>query len=405
MSPARCLTVVVALVAGVLVAPASYADETRPLTYRAVSTKPVVAPVSAGRELEARYANLAAPGNRAGGVPAPGSAVYERFGSATFRLSFKTGYVTVSGTLAAPPPSGDLPSLAVQAGVFSGNSCNGLPGELGGVFSTSGVVNDIDDTPAGWTGANCVIALVFPNGSGAPSDVLVAPLSDELVYPVLSLGQPEILGAKKLKLVRGVWTPVSVEVFNSGAAQARAVTVSGKGKGVKVKTGALGYGLAPADDGVPSSGTVDIRVKLTGKARKAKLTLTASSDGETGTSKFKVKAVKPPPAPKPGRYESKDGDVRFTISNGKVTGFRVRTQTQCGGYPDFPTYSMNYYDFPTTTISRAGIVHDRDEGELYTVRLEMLVSGSKVTRGRFNYNGPDRCFAVETFDAKRVGRG
>jgi hypothetical protein len=35
----------------------------------------------------------------------------------------------------------------------------------------------------------------------------------------------------------------------------------------------------------------------------------------------------------------------------------------------------------------------------------MLVSGSKVTRGRFNYTGPDRCFAVETFDAKRVGRG
>ena len=80
----------------------------------------------------------------------------------------------------------------------------------------------------------------------------------------------------------------------------------------------------------------------------------------------------------------------------------MRTQTQCGGFPGLPTYTMNTYDFPKTKISKAGIVHDRDEGELYGVNLEMLVSGSKVTRGRFSYSGPDRCFAVETFDAKPV---
>jgi hypothetical protein len=402
MSPTRCLTVLVALVAGMVAVPPSYAEQPRPHTYRAHGTTPLETPKVHGRELTARVANLAAPANRAAGMPVPASAAYERFGTATFNMDFETGYVTVSGTLGAAPPSGDLPRLAVQAGVLNGTNCSGLAGELGGTFSTTGSVSDLDPIPAGWAGANCVLAVVLPNGSSTPSDALVGTLTDVVTYPVLNLGKPEILGVKKLKLVRGVWTPVTVEVFNSGTSQARAVTVTGKGQGIKVRPGSLGYGLAPADGGKPTSGTVDIRVKLTSKARKAKLTLMASSDGEAGTSKVTVKATKAPAPPKPGRYESKDGDVQFTISGGKVSGFRVRTQTQCGGFPGLPTYTMNTYDFPKTKISRAGIVHDHDEGELYGVNLEMLVSGSKVTRGRFSYSGPDRCFAVETFDAKRV---
>ena len=403
MSPSRCLTVLVALVAGMVAAPPSYADQPRPHTYRAQASTPLESPPVQSRELTARVANLAAPTNRAAGMPLPASAAYERFGTATFNMDFETGYVTVAGTLGAAPPSGDLPRLAVQAGVLNGTNCSGLAGELGGTFGTSGYVSDIDPIPAGWAGANCVLAVVLPNGSSTPSDALVGTLTDVVTPPDPQPGQARDPGRVEAEpRPRRLDTGQPSRSSTRAPAQARAVTVTGKGKGVKVRPGSLGYGLAPADGGEATSGTVDIRVKLTSKARKAKLTLMASSDGETVTSKVTVKATKAPAPPRPGRYESKDGDVRFTISGGKVVGFRVRTQTQCGGFPGLPTYTMNTYDFPKTKISRAGIVHDHDEGELYGVNLEMLVAGSTVTRGRFSYSGPDRCFAVETFDARRV---
>ena len=216
MSPIRCLAVLVALVAGMVAAPPSYADQPRPHTYRAQGATPLESPPVQSRELTARVANLAAPGNRAAGMPVPTSPAYDRFGTATFNMDFQTGYVTVSGTLGAAPPSSDLPRLAVQAGVLNGNNCSGLAGELGGTFSTSGYVSDIDPIPVGWAGATCVLAVVLPNGAGQPSDALVGTLTDVVRYPVLSLGKPEILGVSKLNLVRGVWTPVSVEVSNSG---------------------------------------------------------------------------------------------------------------------------------------------------------------------------------------------
>ncbi len=411
MSPPRRLTIAVVVLAGSLAgslaAPPSYADQPGPHTYRARGADPLETPPVHSRELRARVASLAAPGNRAAGMPAAGSMPYEQLGTATFRIDFRTGYVTVSGTLVAAPPADDLPRLAVQAGVVNGSSCDGLPGEMGGEFGTTGSLSDIDSLPPGWADANCVIALVFPQGSGPtdpPSDALVGTLTDVLEYPVLSLGRPEVLGAKKLKLVRGVWTPVSVEVSNSGTGQARAVTVTGTGTGVKVKPGALGSALAPAEDGKATSGTVVLEVKLTSKKRGATLTLSASSDAETATSDVKVTATPAPPAPTPGRYESKDGDVSFTVRGARVTRFRIRAQTQCGGYPGLPTHQVNTYDFPKTRISRAGIVFDRDQHDLYTVNLEMLVTGSKATRGRFSFYGPDRCFALETFTAKRTQR-
>ncbi len=116
MSPIRCLAVLVALAAGMVAAPPSYADQPRPHTYRAQGVTPLESPPVQSRELTARVANLAAPGNRAAGMPVPTSPAYARFGTATFNMDFQTGYVTVSGTLGAAPPPGDLPRLAVQAG-------------------------------------------------------------------------------------------------------------------------------------------------------------------------------------------------------------------------------------------------------------------------------------------------
>ena len=66
-------------------------------------------------------------------------------------------------------------------------------------------------------------------------DVLVGPLVDEL--PTLSIGNATLLGSKKLKLVRGVWTKIDVEVANAGPGVAGDAVVSGKGKGLKVEAG------------------------------------------------------------------------------------------------------------------------------------------------------------------------
>lgn len=408
MSPVRSLPALVValggLVGGLLaVAPA---QAVHGASYDATARAPLAPQL--GKELKARNAYLGV-GNRATGMPAPGSDPYEQFGTLTFEMNFQTNRVYVEAKVAANPELQDRPQLRVQAGTVTGTTCNGLPGtSIADTFTTTAEAVEYIDIPAGWAGATCVIALVFPAtstpGVDPPSDALVGPLTDEVVQPVLQIGRPELLGSTKLKLVPGVWTPLEVEVANTGTGPARAVVVTGKGKGVKVKKDDLGYALdalVAGDD--PQTGTVDLMVRLRPGTSKAKLTLSASSDGETYTSKVRLRATKAPPKAEAGSYRSKDGSVRFTVKNGKVVGFRVSTTTRCGGYPDIPTTTSNTYDFPTTRISGAGIVHDRQSTDLFTANLEMLVTGGKATRGRFSYSGPARCFATESFDAKRVG--
>ena len=159
--------------------------------------------------------------------------------------------------------------------------------------------------------------------------------------------------------------------------------------------------------GVGQSGSAEIQVKLVGDKPKAKLDLTAAWGLASGSSKVVVRRAAPPRPPTPGSYRSKDGAVTFSITNGrpKLTGFRVRTQTTCGGYGTIPTYTMDTYDFPKTTVPRNGIVDSRESKDgLYGVSLQLRVVGGKVTKGRFSYGGPGTCRALEVFTAKRSGR-
>ena len=120
-------------------------------------------------------------------------------------------------------------------------------------------------------------------------------------------------------MVPGFWTAVDVKLGNTGEAATQSVRIRGAGKGVKAKVLKAGRIL----------------------------------DGE-------------------------DGPTRFTVMV-KLKGFRVTTQTTCGGYGSIPTYTQNTYDFPTTSIPGNGIVSRGVKGgggdSAYSTHLEMYVVG------------------------------
>jgi hypothetical protein len=219
--------------------------------------------------------------------------------------------------------------------------------------------------------------------------------ADDVGVPVLTVTSVELLDSRKIRLVRGVPTILVVDVDNTGEADAQSVRLTGKGKGLKVKK--------TAPEAVRADGTATYRIQVTLTGKKAtKLKLVASDGGVTAKRKVKVKPQAPPAPPKPGSYRSESGSVTFTVTRArKIQGFLTQTLTTCGGYPDPLTYTTNTYDFPTVKIPRNGIVQALDKGGNYSVRLQLLIKGGKVTKGRFNYYGPARCFAVESFTAKR----
>lgn len=120
------------------------------------------------------------------------------------------------------------------------------------------------------------------------------------------------------------------------------------------------------------------------------------TDAKSGSTAAKAKA-------KPGKYKNKKKRVSFKVGKNKVRGFTVTAWTQCGGFPDLPTYAWYTYDFPTTKIKKNGKVKAEHKGDGYTTKLEMQFSGNKAKKGKFNYNGPNRCFATVKFTAKRKG--
>ncbi len=235
-------------------------------------------------------------------------------------------------------------------------------------------------------------------GSTVVYDAMVADLTNVVGDAELTLSAP-----KKVKVVKGFWTDVEVEVGNTGEIKAENVKITGSGKGVKVRPLTLSSAIRQDDD--PS--TIEVEVKLTQPRRSANLTLKVSSGSSSVTRTMVVKRKRPPARPVSGSYSN--GAVSFTIKKGKVRGFRVTTQTTCGGYPDLPTYTQNTYDFPTVKIPGNGIVDAVDRGNqgsdsAYAVTLEMYVVGGRVVRGSFYYGGPARCHAAEGFKNLRVKR-
>ncbi|MDQ6526216.1 hypothetical protein RB608_21535 [Nocardioides sp. LHD-245] len=314
---------------------------------------------------------------------------------------------TATVTLGAVPGPADQAYLRLNIGQFSATgSCDPtaeyttrIYGSLDAGWSRSGATYTLDSNSE-WLvdDYNCAFAAVAGDLTSSPPtyDVLGGTLNPEYAQPALQVASVELLGKPKLKLVPGVWTKIDVEVRNTGTGVAGQVVVRGKGKGLKVKAGTVPYEVYP-----DSTGTAKLTVKLTRK-RTAKLAIAVSSGVAQAATAVKVKPGRAPARLRAGKYRSKNGNVTFQVKGGRMVGFRIYAQTTCGGYPEFPTHTMTWYDMPTTKVSRAGIVDAVDRGELYTATLSGRAKGSKV-KARFTYGGPDRCRASESFVARRVG--
>ncbi len=316
--------------------------------------------------------------------------------------AYAEAHVTLQGVPATTYD--DDAVLLLGFGNAKGQSCEIRHVETKGTSGNDGrdyeVIENFRNIGAKW---DCVVVALDDGFDGTPTvtyDAMVSPLEDQFASPKPKITGVELLRKKQktLRLVRGAWTTLDVEVENTATVEAKSFRVTGGGKKLKVR--------ASRADELPADWerTAEIKVKPVGKIKRSKLKIVATADGVKTSRSLKVKAVKPPKRPANGTYESENGWVDFRIKNGRVVGWRGYMQTQCGGYPDLPSYTMNTYDFPKVKVPRNGIVNATDKRELYTVSLEMRAVGKKVTSGWFFYGGPARCTASTAFTAKRVGR-
>lgn len=365
----------------------------------AVALSVVAAPL-----VDARHGDLKV---RPAGMPTSGSPA-RQLARARVTQDLVRDRVRATVVLRGVPTTATNAQLHVEFGWVQDNACQGDMGfttatasALSPGFTRSGETITFDKAvnEAGYEDWNCaVVALTVP-GTTTTYDALIGELTDVLARPRLRISEVRLLRKEptKVRLVRNVWTVLEVEARNAGRVDATDVTVKGRGKGLRVKGARLGRVHA---DG---TGIARIKVKLTRK-RATRLKLIVRGSGARATRKVRVVSRKAPPRPVAGRYRSTDGDITFRIKDAKVVGFRAHTLTTCGGYPDLPTYSYNTYDYPTTRVGRDGIVNARQHRELYSVGLEMMASGKRVTQGYFYYSGPDRCHASERFTAERIGK-
>ncbi len=301
-------------------------------------------------------------------------------------------------------------AVSVQFGYRQGTACDPKVAEWSETDASTRQHHLFGYSPNGWGPKpskpwECVlVATTTPDGRTL-HDAMVAPLVNTYEAPRLRVGKVAVLGQaqKVLKVAKGGWTPVEVTVANRGTRDAGQVTVTAKGRGLKVKRGSLGR-LAEG-----GSNSAVIQVKPVGRKKPGKLRITArAAGGVVAHRTIRAKRLKAPKRPAAGSYRNPSGTVRFSVKKGRVTGFRVTTRTQCGGYGSIPTYQQSTYDFPKRKIPRNGILTASARGKAYgtpwSTTLRMRAVGKKVTRGLFTYYGPGGCSAVEGFNAKRAGR-
>lgn len=346
---------------------------------------------------------------RATGMPAAGSQPHQQFvpGASVvvdYAYDSETGVVnynySLSPSVAAVQPSDETNTLAgFGLGVFSGTTCNVDTDGFDAVseFNTDLFIYGSGDATASPNAGLWDCAVIFTTGLDAnspPYDAFVSPLAITTAAPQVTMSAP-----RKDRLVPKVWTEVLVKVANAEGAQvnARDLRVVGSGKGVKVKGGEVG-GLVAGEDA-----EAQLWVKLT--KPKATVRFTATELGQqVATASTKVVQRKAPAPPKAGRW-SGDG-ASFTVSGGKVKGFRITARTTCGGYPDLPTMTTNTYDFPTVAIPRNNEVIEADQGNVgsdaeYGVQLRVEFVSPTKAKGTFSYAGPARCRAIEALTVKR----
>lgn len=254
----------------------------------------------------------------------------------------------------------------------------------------------------------CGVAWIERSDSAAEIDAMIGSPVNHYKAPRLKVGKVTLLGAKqkKLKMVKGVWTPYSVEVKNTGTSAVSALTVTGKGKGLKVRKARSSVELRPG-----KTATLRLQVRHTGKQKKPRLKVTATAAGGTKASRtIRVVRTKAPRKATNGRYVGAGGRVKFRIKNGRIVNFSATTTTRCEASRD----TENTYSFPKVKIPRHGVVvASRDgkaSGARWATHLSLRAVGTKVTRGHFNYNihTPgllgSNCSAGEGFSARRVGK-
>lgn len=248
---------------------------------------------------------------------------------------------------------------------------------------------------------------LLPTGSastgGLPSRGLDSYV--ERQAPKLAIGKVTMLGQNqrnRLRLVRGVPTQIDVVVRNTGTTEVRNVVLRGNGKRLKVNRAKIE--MIPAG----LTETVSLKVRVRGRKKPGKLRRAASGTGATANKQLFVQRINAPRKPRVGKYRSsKPRTVTFAVRKGRITNWRGRMTTRCGGYPgNFTFQTGTVYDFPRTRIPRNGIVHARHEGKDpgFVTYLQLRIVAGKVTRGKFTYHGPNRCFATIDFDARRIGK-
>ena len=224
------------------------------------------------------------------------------------------------------------------------------------------------------------------------NEVRTAATPARAIKPKLRITSVRLLGAKRIRLVPGVWTKVRVRVHNSGRGSDARTIVRGSGKRIKVRKAGLGR-VWPGQ-----SEWQDVQVKLTAK-KPTRVRFVVKSKRAQAIRKVRVRPRTPPPAPRSGKYRSPDGNVTFRIRKRKVTKFMVHALAQCNG-PAGSTYEWHNYTYPSVRIPRNGIVDRKSSKGGYSVGLRMFVSRGKVTKGYFWYTG-SRCWAPKKFTAKR----
>ncbi len=377
------------------------------------TTLAVAVPVgSAAAAVIARHANLT---TRAVGYPTTSNPA-QQLQSAAVRQDLQNSTVSGTFTLRAAPPTNE--SEYGQHGFLSisfGNSDNGtcqadtsygqfsvsLAGNLNGSgFSRSGRTYTLSKavSAAGWATWDCAFALTMDEDM-EPVDALIGTLGQTQGKPALTVKSVRFLGSTKkpLRLTRGVWTTIEVEVANTGTSDAANVVITGSGKGLKVKKKKVGT------VSTVTSTVTEVRVKLKAKRKRSTLKLKVKGDGVTANHKIKVKRVTPK-KPVAGRYRDKKRGITFRVRKGRVVQFKGRIQHQCGVWPQY-TYNTQQWQFPKTKIGKDGIVERTVRKKDRRLDLRMRIAGRKATQGRFYYSSPGgHCFGSTFFTAKRVGK-
>ena len=217
--------------------------------------------------------------------------------------------------------------------------------------------------------------------------------------PRVKVSNVRLMGAKKINVVRKVWTAIDVRVTNTGGSTlTRPIVLTGSGRGMAARRVARSYPLDPGE-----SIQMKMRIRLNGARKRAPFRIKATTGGVSTTTAVRVTKVKPPKKPRPGRYVSPNGKVRFTVTKkGRIAKFRGTQQLQCGYWPQF-TYQTQRHSFPLTNIPRSGRI-DRSVNakNQHYYELRMFIRGNRAIKGYFWVNG-GYCTGAMRFRANRKG--